>query len=76
MDYFEKIAALLNGKGEAAFGYGDRYIYIQERVEGGYEADIYNSRADYQFELEPLDGGIFKGEIAIEALDFFTEGLF
>lgn len=75
MNYFEKIAAFLKEQGEAAFGYSDKYIFIQERVDGGYEADIYDSKTDFINEVEPMDGGIFESENTMEALEFFTEDL-
>lgn len=75
MEYFEKILKNLEEKGETSFGFGDKYIYVQERVDGDYEYDIYNSRADYSLEVDCEDGGIFTGKKE-DLLEFITEGLY
>lgn len=76
MDYFNKIAAFLEEQGEAAFGYSDKYVEIHKRADGDWDGNIYDSKNDYiNNPEEVLDGGIFTGESALEAIQFFTEDL-
>lgn len=75
MDYLKRIAEILEQGDLVSFGFSDKYITVDIRVDGGYEANIYDSKVAFMNEEEPLDGGIFEGESAIEALNFFCEDL-
>ncbi|MEV9527054.1 hypothetical protein AB0W38_00485 [Aliarcobacter butzleri] len=75
MDYLQRIADILQEGDLVSFGFSDKYITVDIRAEGGYEANIYDSKVAFMNEEEPLDGGIFEGESALEALNFFCEDL-
>ena len=69
------IEKILKEKGEVLFSFNNRYIYIQERVESGFEGDIYESEEAFDNGEDPLDGGICDCEDAKTAIQFFKEGL-
>lgn len=72
-EYF-KIVDILLTKEEVTFTYNNHFIYMQERVDGGYEADIYNSEEDHENELiDPIDGGIFETIVACVAVELAFE---
>ncbi len=53
--------------------YDNHFIYIQERVEGGYEGDVYESKKDYENGEDCLDGGICESIVAFIAIEFFLD---
>ncbi len=75
MDYLKRIAEILESGELVSFGFSDKYITVDKRANGGYEANIYDCKTDFINEEEPLDGGIYEGENALEALNFFLEDL-
>jgi len=68
----EIVSELLENE-EVTFTYDNHFIYIQERVEGGYEGDIYKSRTEYEAGEDCVDGGICETISAIAAIEFFTD---
>lgn len=75
MDYLKKIAEVLEAGDLVSFGFADKYITIDFRAEGGFEANIYECKTDFINEEEPIDGGIYEGDNALDALNFFLEDL-
>ncbi|MCT7632152.1 hypothetical protein [Aliarcobacter butzleri] len=75
MNYLEVIAEMLENGEEVSFGFSDKYLTVDLRSEGGFEANIFECKSDFINECEPVDGGIYEGESALEALEFFTMDL-
>lgn len=69
----EKIVNILLEKEEVIFSFNSFYIYIQERLEGGYEGDIYESEEAFDNGKEPLDGGMCDSVLAFIAIEFFKD---
>jgi hypothetical protein len=69
----EEIVNKLLEQEEVLFHYNNYYIYIQEKVDGGYEGDIYESEEAFDNGENPLDGGICDSIVAIAAIEFFKE---
>ena len=68
-----KIIKKLEEQEEVLFTYKNHYIYIQERVDGGFEGDIYESEKAFDNGEDALDGGICDCQTATEALQFFQD---
>lgn len=73
MTQLEKISEKLLENEEVLFSFNGYYIYIQERVEGGYEGDIYASEKSFDNGEEPIDGGVCDSELPFIAIEFFKE---
>ena len=69
----EKITDWLIKNEEVLFSFNGYYIYIQERVEGGYEGDIYASEEAFDNGEEPIDGGVCDTEVPFIAIEFFKK---
>ena len=69
----EKISNMLLEKEEVLFSFNGFYIYIQEKVDGGYEGDIYESEEAFDNGEEPIDGGICDSVLPYIAIEFFKE---
>ena len=74
MDYLKRITEVLESGELVSFGFSDKYITVDKRASGGYEANIYDCKTDFINKKEPLDGWIYHG-IAINALNSFVENL-
>jgi hypothetical protein len=70
-----KEVEILREKGEVLFSFKEKYIYIQERTDGSYEGDIYESEAAFDNGEDPIDGGICETNDPETAIQFFKEGL-
>ena len=68
-----KIVSELLENEEVTFTYDNHFIYIQERAEGGYEGDIYESEKEYEAGEDCIDGGICETIVAVIAIEFFTD---
>jgi hypothetical protein len=75
MDYLKRIAEMLEAGDLVSFGFSDKYITVDTRADGGFEANIYECKTDFINEEEPIDGGIYEGDNALDALNFFLEDL-
>ncbi|MCT7596123.1 hypothetical protein [Aliarcobacter butzleri] len=75
MNYLEVIAEKLESGEEVSFGFSDKYLTVDIRAEGGFEVNIYDCKTDFINEKEPIDGGIYEGDNALDALNFFLEDL-
>lgn len=76
MDYLNKLATFLEEQGEVDFGFSDKYVQVFKRsTDGDFEGNIFDNKTDFINEVECEDGGIFTGESALEAIQFFTEDL-
>ena len=73
MTQLEKISEKLLENEEVLFSFNGYYIYIQERVEGGYEGDIYASEEAFDNGEEPIDGGVCEAILPFIAIEFFKE---
>ncbi len=73
MTQLEKISEKLLKEEEVLFSCNGFYIYIQERVAGGYEGDIYESEAAFDNGEEPIDGGVCDSVLPFVAIEFFKE---
>ena len=69
----EKIVKTLEEQEEVLFTYKNHYIYIQERIEGGFESDIYESEQSFDNGENAIDGGICDSILATVAIEFFIE---
>ena len=69
----ERISNILLEKEEVLFFFNNFYIYIQERVEGGYEGDIYASEEAFDNGEEPIDGGVCDSILPYIAIEFFKD---
>ena len=70
--YFKIVDSLLINE-EVTFTYDKHFIYIQERVDGGYEGDIYESKEAYENDEECLDGGVCESIVACVVIEFFMD---
>jgi hypothetical protein len=68
----EIVDTLLKNK-EVSFNYKNHFLYVQERADGDYECDIYESKSDFENEGEIIDGGICETIIAAVAIQFFID---
>ena len=73
MTQLEKISEKLLENEEVLFSFNGFYIYIQERVDGGFEGDIYESEAAFDNGEEPIDGGVCDSVLPNVAIEFFKE---
>jgi hypothetical protein len=69
----DKIIHILLAEEEVLFHFNNHYIYIQERVEGGYEGDIYTSEEAFDNGEDPLDGGICESVSALTSIVYFLD---
>lgn len=69
----EKISNILLEKEEVLFSFNGFYIYIQEKVDGGYEGDIYASEVAFDNGEEPIDGGVCDSVLPFVAIEFFKD---
>jgi len=70
---FMRLTNILLEKEEVTFVYDDYFVEIFEHSEGGYEGNIFNSKEDYENELDPIDGGVIDTVVAIVSLEFFMD---